>query len=131
MNNREIDTKELMSQAKFYESYSRWDDEKDRYETWEEAVTRVMNMHRSFYADKMTPELSKLIDEAESLYKLKYALGAQRALQFGGESLIKHQMRMYNCFAENTKFVTSNGIKSFEDYSDGDVISVLTHTGRS
>tara|TARA_B110000211_G_scaffold60014_1_gene67575 strand:- start:1094 stop:3181 length:2088 start_codon:yes stop_codon:yes gene_type:complete len=56
-----------------------------------------MDMHRDFYKDKMTPELSLLIDEAESSYKLKYALGAQRALQFGGEQLLKHQMRMYNC----------------------------------
>ena len=94
---KENDTRSLMSQTKFYEAYSRWDDSKDRYESWEESVTRVMDMHRDYYKDKMSPELSQLIDEAESLYKLKYALGAQRALQFGGDSLLKHQMRMYNC----------------------------------
>ena len=86
-----------MSETKFYEGYSRWDDEKERYETWEEAVARVMNMHRTYYNDKMSSELSQLMDEAESLYKLKYALGAQRALQFGGEQLLKKPMKMYNC----------------------------------
>ena len=91
------DTKHLMSQTKFYEGYSRWSESLDRYETWEEAVARVMNMHRRYYKDKMTPELSALIDEAETLYKKKYALGAQRALQFGGDQLLSHQMRMYNC----------------------------------
>ena len=96
-NQKEANTRALMSQTKFYEGYSRWDDELGRYETWEEAVTRVMNMHREYYKDKMNPELSQLIDEAESLYKLQYALGAQRALQFGGDQLLKHQMRMYNC----------------------------------
>lgn len=96
-NNPDKNARDLMSQTKFYESYSRWDESKNRYETWEEAVTRVMNMHREYYKDKMTPELSQLIDEAESLYKLKYALGAQRALQFGGEQILKHQMKMYNC----------------------------------
>lgn len=96
-NNRDVNTRELMSATKFYEGYSRWSDEKDRYETWDESVSRVMNMHRKYYAEKMTPELSRLIDEAESLYKLKYALGAQRGLQFGGDQLLKHQMRMYNC----------------------------------
>ena len=104
---KENDTRSLMSQTKFYEAYSRWDDSKDRYESWEESVTRVMDMHRDYYKEKMTPELSLLIDEAESLYKLKYALGAQRALQFGGESLLKHQMRMYNCtstYADRAKF---------------------------
>jgi len=106
-NNRDRDTRELMSQTKFYEGYSRWDEEKKRYETWEEAVTRVMNMHREYYKDKMTPDLAQLIDEAESLYKLQYALGAQRALQFGGDQLKKHQMRMYNCtstYADRPRF---------------------------
>lgn len=96
-NNADRDTRALMSDTKFYEGYSRWDDDKSSYETWEEAVSRVMNMHREYYGDKMSPELGQLIDEAESLYKLKYALGAQRALQFGGEQLLKQQMKMYNC----------------------------------
>jgi len=106
-NNRDYDLRAVMSDTKFYEGYSRWDDEKERYETWEEAVTRVMNMHREYYKEKMTPQLGQLIDEAESLYKLKYALGAQRALQFGGEQLRKHQMRMYNCtstYADRPRF---------------------------
>ena len=96
-SNREVDTRHVMSQAKFYEGYSRWDDEKERYESWDESVSRVMEMHRGFYSEKMSPELSLLIDEAEAAYKLKYTLGAQRALQFGGDQLLKHQMKMYNC----------------------------------
>jgi ribonucleoside-triphosphate reductase len=106
-NSQDVNTRQLMSQTKFYEGYSRWSEEQNRYETWEEAVTRVMNMHRETYKDKMSPELSLLIDEAESLYKLQYALGAQRALQFGGEQLKKHQMRMYNCtssYADRSAF---------------------------
>ena len=105
--NRERDTRDLMSQTKFYEGYSRWDDEKGRYEMWDESVSRVMDMHRDFYTEKMTPELQLLIDEAESSYKLKYALGAQRALQFGGDQLLKHMMRMYNCtstYADRPRF---------------------------
>jgi ribonucleoside-triphosphate reductase len=94
---KDQDTRSLMGEAKFYEGYSRWDDTLERYETWEESVARVMNMHRGFYKEKMNDELSILIDEAEALYKLKYVLGAQRALQFGGEQILKHQMRMYNC----------------------------------
>ena len=105
--NGDRDTRDLMSDAKFFEGYSRWDDTKNRYETWEEAVTRVMDMHRKFYADKMTDELAELIDEAETLYKQKFFLGAQRALQFGGDQLIKHQMRLYNCtssYADRAEF---------------------------
>lgn len=101
-NQKEVNTRSLMSQTKFYEGYSRWDENKSCYETWEGSVTRVMDMHRKYYAHKMTRELSQLIDEAESLYKLQYALGAQRALQFGGDQLLKHQMRMYNCTSTYT-----------------------------
>jgi len=104
---KDKDARELMSQTKFYEGYSRWDDKLERYETWEESVSRVMNMHRDYYKGVMTERLAQLIDEAESLYKLQYALGAQRALQFGGEQLLKHQMRMYNCvssYADRPRF---------------------------
>ena len=106
-NNKDRDTRDLMSKTKFYEGYSRWDEEKQRYETWNESVARVMDMHRDYYKNKMTPQLAQYIDEAESLYKLQYALGAQRALQFGGEQLRKHQMRMYNCtstYADRPRF---------------------------
>lgn len=129
-HNKEIDTKSFMSETKFFESYSRWIDEEERYESWNEAIERVMNMHREFYADKMTPELAEAIDFAEKMYKNKRVLGAQRALQFGGDQILKHQMKLYNCFSRDTKFVTKLGIRSFDDYTDGDTVSVLTHTGK-
>lgn len=93
----DVSTTALLAETKFYEGYSRWNEDKERYETWEESVERVMNMHRAYYKDVMTDELESYIAEAEKLYKKKYALGAQRALQFGGDQLLKHQMRMYNC----------------------------------
>lgn len=89
--------KEMMAQSKFYMGYSRWDDVKGRYETWEESVERVMNMHRQKYKDVMSDELEEYISFAEQAYKDKAVLGAQRALQFGGEQLFKHEARMYNC----------------------------------
>lgn len=127
--NREKDSRALMSEAKFFESYSRWDDQQQRYETWDESVNRVMNMHRTFYKDKMTPELSAHIDTAAEAYRQKKILGAQRALQFGGDQLLKHQMRLYNCFSRDTQFLTRDGIKSFLDFNDGDTTMVKTHTG--
>lgn len=35
-----------------------------------------------------------------------------------------------NCFKRNTSFITSTGVKSFNDFRDGDEIEVLTHKGR-
>lgn len=35
----------------------------------------------------------------------------------------------YNCFRRSTEFVTRSGVASFEDFEDGDVIEVLSHSG--
>ena len=91
--------RKLMADAKFYEGYSRYIDEEKRYETWEESVSRVMNMHRKFYKEKLTPELEGLLSEAQKGYSNKLFLGAQRGLQFGGDQLLTHHARLYNCSA--------------------------------
>ena len=93
----DIDAREMMSNAKFYEGYSRYIDDKERYETWDESVERVMTMHREKYAHKMTNELSNILNDVEAAYKKKLFLGAQRALQFGGKQLMEKNMRLYNC----------------------------------
>jgi len=87
----------MLSESKFYMGYSRWLDVENRYETWEDSVDRVMNMHKQKYADKMTPELLVAMDYAQDAYKDKLVLGAQRALQFGGDQIFKHESRLYNC----------------------------------
>lgn len=97
MTTKYKDTKKLLSDTKFFEGYSRFVPEEGRYETWNESVERVMKMHSGYYADKMSSKLNALIEEAATAYKQKLVLGAQRALQFGGDQLLKHQMRMYNC----------------------------------
>lgn len=34
-----------------------------------------------------------------------------------------------NCFSRNTRFITSFGIRSFNDFVDGDIVQVLSHRG--
>jgi len=89
--------KRMLSESKFFMGYARYDDEKQGYETWEDAVKRVMDMHRYKYQDKMTPELAELIDFAEHHYMQGNVLGSQRNLQFGGEQILKKPARQYNC----------------------------------
>lgn len=93
----QVNTRNLMADAKFYEAYARYNDELERYETWDEAVDRVMTTHRTFYKDKMTPKLDALLEEASEMYKSKAVLGAQRVLQFGGDQLLANHARLYNC----------------------------------
>jgi intein/homing endonuclease len=104
-----IDTKPMMADAKFYESYSRYDSSTKTYETWNESVERVMEMHRQKYKDKIDkhPKLLEYISFAQKAYEEKKILGAQRALQFGGDQLLKHMMKMYNCsssYADRAEF---------------------------
>lgn len=102
-----LDTRNMMANAKFYEAYSRFIPEKNRYETWEESVHRVMQMHREKYKGVMNEELERIFADIEEAYNQKLFLGAQRALQFGGEQLMKHQIRLYNCvsrYADETNF---------------------------
>jgi len=95
------DTRDLCSQAKFYESYSRFDEEKGRYETWNEAIERVMDMHREKYKDQLDndPEnkLNDWFEQIEQDYKNERFLGAQRALQYAGPQILKHNVKIYNC----------------------------------
>ena len=95
LNNQNSRT--LMADAKFFEAYSRFQNEQNRYENWDESIERVMDMHFKFYKDKMTPELSDMMYEVQDAYKQKLFLGAQRALQFGGDQLLQHHARLYNC----------------------------------
>lgn len=90
-----VDTRTFLSETKFYDGYSRFKEDDERYETWHEAVDRVINMHRNHY--QKNGDLEKYLSEAQQAYNEQRVLGAQRALQFGGEQLLKHQMRMYNC----------------------------------
>ena len=99
LKNKNGDARKLMSESKFYESYSRFIDEKNRYETWNESVERVMKMHREKYEEKINPELKELLKEVEEAYKDKLFLGAQRALQYGGDQILQHNSRLYNCSA--------------------------------
>ena len=91
-----VDTRKFLSETKFYEGYSRYKEDESEYESWDEAVDRVIGMHENYYKNSNN-KLAEYFEEARKAYKEQRVLGAQRALQFGGDQLLKHQMRMYNC----------------------------------
>ena len=70
-------------------------------ETWDEAVNRVMTMHWNRYKEIVNeadmPEFERLFGFAEKLYHQQHILGAQRALQYGGELMLEKHARFYNC----------------------------------
>lgn len=87
----------MLSESKFFMGYSRWKDAEGAFETWSEAVGRVMGMHRQKYAAKLNPVLEAYLAKAGAAYERQLVLGAQRALQFGGAQLLAKEARMYNC----------------------------------
>ena len=91
--------KSLMSYT-FVSKYARWCPQKKRRETWGESVDRVRQMMVDKYVNEdSNKEILKCIDKAYGDMKKKKILGSQRALQFGGSPVFKHNARIYNCIA--------------------------------
>ena len=88
--------KKVLSDLKFYTDYSKWIEEKSRYETWEESCESVIETHRVKYKDNLD-QLLPYIDTALQAYKDKLVLASQRNLQYRGEQIYKHNARLYNC----------------------------------
>tara|TARA_R100000773_G_scaffold32545_2_gene27743 strand:- start:4518 stop:6335 length:1818 start_codon:yes stop_codon:yes gene_type:complete len=72
--------------------YARYNPELKRRETWEELVTRNMNMHIKRY-----PKLSDDIKGAYDYVLDKKVLPSMRSMQFGGKPIEISPNRIYNC----------------------------------
>ena len=44
--------------------------------------------------------------------------------------LDSYALGMHNCYLRSTKFITSDGIRSFMNYKDGDVVNILAKDGK-
>lgn len=95
----EKDSRPVVGEYVFLSKYSQTHDGKK--ETWQQAVDRVMDMHLKRYSGMVKPEheaeFSQLFARAYSLYSEQRVLGAQRALQYGGELMMEKHARFYNC----------------------------------
>lgn len=95
----EKDSRPVVGEYVFLSKYSQTHDGKK--ETWQDAVNRVMDMHLKRYSGRLKPEdeaeFSKMFAHAYSLYSEQRVLGAQRALQYGGELMLEKHTRFYNC----------------------------------
>ena len=110
----------------YIRSYSRWMPELGRRETWDETVDRTVNFILS--------ERGKLIPEKTIAKIRQYMLSfdvvpSMRLVWAAGPAAKRDNTTIYNCFTQSTPFVTNHGVKSFTDYCDGDVVTVLTDLG--
>jgi len=89
----------------FLSRYSRYRADLGRRETPAEAFTRVMDMHRAHFADKVDAPvagldnrlLRDLLSETEVALQRRAILPSMRSLQFGGEAIEANNARMFNC----------------------------------
>jgi ribonucleoside-diphosphate reductase alpha chain len=82
--------KKFLSDLKLYSDYLKWKPELNRYETWDEACEDIINGHQKKFPDL---DLSSVL---ESMKEMRI-LASQRSLQFRGDSIAKHNMRIFNC----------------------------------
>lgn len=102
----------------FLSRYSRYREDLGRRETPAEAFTRVMDMHRAHFADRLDlpvaglagRTLRALIDETELALQRRAILPSMRSLQFGGTAIEANNARMFNC-----AFTHMNRLDAFKE----------------
>ena len=92
-------------------------------ESWSECIERVVKATNTQlkvgFTNEETTELFSL------LYNLKCSVAGRFLWQLGTKTVDKMGlMSLQNCFTVDTKFWTKEGIKSFSNYNDGDVVVV-------
>lgn len=96
MGRKKLNGMELMSDFNFTSKYAKFSPEKQRRELWTETIERMENMHLTTYKNKKKDVLDD-ISKAFEMVKNRKVLASQRAMQFGGEGILKKHLRIYNC----------------------------------
>ncbi len=85
-------SQKILSDLTVYMKYAKFLPDVNRRETWEELVTRNMNMHIKKY-----PQLAgEILDVYKYVYDKK-VLPSMRSMQFGGKPIEISPNRIYNC----------------------------------
>ena len=82
----------LLSDITVFNKYAKFNPNKGRRETWDELVTRNMNMHLDKY-----PNMTMEIINAYAFVYDKKVLPSMRSLQFGGRPIELAHNRIFNC----------------------------------
>jgi ribonucleoside-diphosphate reductase alpha chain len=95
-----IDKKDYLEQISdfiFTSKYARYQEDKQRRETWFETVDRLEQMHLRHYKNILSSDDIKEVKWAFDMVRQKKVVPSMRSLQFGGASIEKHNQRIYNC----------------------------------
>lgn len=110
----------------YLRTYARRHNEEDpnsTIESWKECIERVVkSCNKQLKVGFTTKEINEVFD---LLYNLKGSVAGRFLWQLGTKTVDRLGLpSLQNCFMKGTKFVTHMGVKSFQDFKDGDVIKV-------
>lgn len=91
-----IDILKEMANFTYVSKYARYDEKKQRRETWLETVSRVEKMHLdkfSTLADEHKAEIKWAFD----MVREKLVVPSMRSMQFAGKAIEAHNSKLYNC----------------------------------
>ena len=113
-----------LGQFVYYRTYSRW--LQSRREIWMETVRRAVDYNCSLAPGVTKQEATMLYD---NIFNLRQFLSG-RTLWVGGTPVAsKYPMSNFNCFRRDTEFLTLEGLKTFQDFNNGDMTKVLNANG--
>lgn len=96
MDKTQFNGLEEMANFTFTTKYAKYDEKKQRRETWDETVSRVEKMHLkkfNFLSDKDKSQIVKAFDFVRG----KRITPSMRSMQFGGKAVEAHNGRIFNC----------------------------------
>lgn len=91
--------RQLLSSFNFSQKYARYNEPKQRRETWDESIERVIEMHKEHLGEVRSADLDAELSAITKALKERRILGSQRSLQFGGRAVLDKHARSYNCSA--------------------------------
>ena len=81
----------------FTNKYARYNPLVERRETWSECIDRVESMHIDKFRKKLSKEDINTIKKAFNSTREKKIVPSMRSMQFGGEAVLAHNPRLFNC----------------------------------
>ena len=91
----------ILSDITVYMKYSKWIEEEQRKETWDEVVNRNMNMHlkklQDIGFDESSEQYNKVVDVYDNFVRPFKVLPSMRSMQYAGKPIEVSPNSIYNC----------------------------------